>query len=321
MGELRSENGEASKNNLHPRNKHRTPYDFKQLISSCRELAQFVYVNEHGIRSIDFSDPGAVKMLNKALLKHFYDISAWDIPDGYLCPAIPGRADYIHYIADLLSSSNDGIIPKGNNILVLDIGTGASCVYPLIGHREYGWSFIGSDTDPVAISSAKKILDSNPSLSTAVDCRLQKDPAVMFNGILKDGERTDVSICNPPFHPSAEAALAATQRKVHNLGDRSTDKPVLNFGGRNNELWYKGGEASFIYAMIQESARIPQSCFWFTTLVSKKDTLPGLYKTLKKVEAAEVRTINMSQGQKKSRIVAWTFLNAEEQKNWRGGRW
>ena len=132
---------------LHPRNKHRGRYDFEKLTESNPELAPYVKLNPHNDLSIDFFNPDAVKMLNKALLKQYYDIANWDIPSHYLCPPIPGRADYIHHIADLLGSCNKGNIPSGNKIKCLDIGVGANCIYPLIGNKEYGWSFIGCDID------------------------------------------------------------------------------------------------------------------------------------------------------------------------------
>src|SRR5258708_22168599 len=129
------------KENLHPRNSHRAGYDFKQLGKSSPDLKAFVYLNQYHDESIDFSNPDAVKALNKALLKYFYGVDHWDIPEGYLCPPIPGRADYIHYVADLLSENNNGTVPRGNKINVLDIGMGANCVYPLIGSSVYDWQF------------------------------------------------------------------------------------------------------------------------------------------------------------------------------------
>ena len=297
----------SEKNSLHPRNPHRFRYDFKQLIQSCPALSPFVFVNKYDSQTIDFANPSAVKMLNRAILKHFYQIAYWDIPANYLCPPIPGRADYIHYIADLLSSSNRGIIPKGKAIKVLDIGVGANCVYPIIGNYAYGWTFVGSDIDPVAIKSAKHIIENNDSLWGNIEVRLQSSSSNIFKGIIMPDEVFDVSICNPPFHSSLAEANAGTQRKIKNLGDKQTSKTTLNFGGQNAELWCEGGEESFIKKMILESATIPKSCLWFTSLVSKKEHLPSIYRNLKMVEVVESRTIDMAQGQKISRIVAWTF--------------
>jgi len=151
----------AKKERLHSRNKHRERYDFKLLTNSCPELTQFITENKYGDETIDWFNAEAVKILNKALLIHYYNLTYWDIPSGYLCPPIPGRADYIHHIADVMSISNNGEIPKGQHIKCLDIGVGANCVYPIIGNSEYGWSFIGSDIDPDAINSAAKILSNS----------------------------------------------------------------------------------------------------------------------------------------------------------------
>lgn len=309
------------KSGLHPRNKHRFRYDFEQLIQSCAGLARYVSPNPYQDPSINFGDPEAVKMLNKALLKYFYHITYWDIPAGYLCPPIPGRADYIHYLADLLASCNDDVIPVGKRVSALDIGVGANCVYPLLGQSEYGWRFVAADVDPVAVRSAKKMLTANARLADHIELRLQTKPANIYSGIIKPGEKFDVTICNPPFHASLQEAEQGTRRKLNNLGKPASQKPVLNFGGQNAELWYPGGEAAFVRIMIEQSARMQQQCFWYTTLISKKDNLPTVYRLLKKAGALDVRTIRMAQGQKISRIVAWTFLNGNQQKEWSVKRW
>ena len=309
------------KSDLHPRNKHRFRYDFKQLSQCCPELAAFVSVNKYNNESIDFSNPLAVKTLNKALLKQFYGISNWDIPANYLCPPIPGRADYIHYMADLLIASNKDILPQGDSIKILDIGVGANCVYPIIGKSEYDWHFVGSDIDPVAIKSAKNIIESNDSLKDAIELRLQTSSSAIFRNIIKSGEMFDMSICNPPFHASLAESEAGTERKWKNLGIKKDNKTALNFGGKNNELWCQGGEEAFVHKMIEQSAQLPLSCFWYSTLVSKKSNLAGVYRLLKNLNAFDIKTIDMAQGQKVSRIVAWTFLNDLQQKNWRIKRW
>lgn len=306
---------------LHPRNKHRQRYDFQKLIKSCPALSPFVRLNEFQDESIDFANADAVMMLNKALLKHYYNIQYWQIPPGYLCPPIPGRADYIHYVADLFAASNKGIIPKGNQIKCLDIGVGANCIYPIIGSTEYGWHFTGSDVEPEAIKAAATIVEKNLTLKTKIELRLQQNASDIFNGILQADDFFDVTICNPPFHASFEEAQAGTLRKLSNLNHKKITKTTLNFGGKNKELWYDGGEENFIRKMIIQSKNFTASCFWFTTLVAKSDHLKAIYIALEKVQAIEVKTITMSQGNKLSRFVAWTFLNHDQQQKWVKEKW
>jgi len=308
---------------LHPRNRHQGRYDFPQLIKSSPELAAFVIINPYGKESIDFANPAAVKVFNRALLKAFYGIAHWDIPAGYLCPPIPGRADYLHFLADLLGDCNGGSIPRGAAVRVLDIGVGANCIYPLLGHSDYGWQFLGSDIDPTALAAAKAIVQSNPGLSNAIQLRQQSDRARIFLDLLQPDERFDLTLCNPPFHASLDEATRGSQRKWRGLGklDPKRKLPVLNFGGQNTELWYEGGEAAFVSKLIKESAQLPKQVFWFSTLISKASNLPGVYAALKKAGALEVRTVEMAQGQKQSRFVAWTFLNTGQREAWRKERW
>jgi 23S rRNA (adenine1618-N6)-methyltransferase len=318
-----------TKTELHPRNPHRERYDFPKLIGECPELKAFVSKNAYGDESIDFSNPEAVKVLNRALLKHFYGIHAWDIPDQYLCPPIPGRADYIHTAADLLAEKNRGEVPKGRNIRVLDIGTGANLVYPLIAQATFGWSMVGSDIDERALQSASRILSLNPEIRgepTAIELRHQPREDHLFPGIIKSGEFFHLSVCNPPFYSSFEEAQAGSERKWRGLGKKrapepegrrpfgkkptnaKVEAPHRNFGGVSHELWCEGGERDFIVKMIDESNRYSQQVGWFTSLVSRETSLPTIENTLKRTRVTDARLIEMSQGQKKSRIVAWTFI-------------
>jgi 23S rRNA (adenine1618-N6)-methyltransferase len=308
------------KSELNPRSQHRTRYNFDALIKSHPELANFVAPNKYGDDSVDFFNPDAVKALNTALLKHHYKVEFWDIPKDYLCLPIPGRADYIHNIADLLKEHHSEI-PKGNQIKGLDVGVGANCIYPIIGNHEYGWSFIGSDTDETAITSAKTIEQQNSNLKSNLEIRRQDTSNAFFKGILKEDERIDFTICNPPFHASLQEAQKASSKKLRNLKGKSKGKPILNFGGQYNELWTKGGEARFVKDMIYESKHFGKKCFWFTSLISKETTLKPTYKILQKVNATEVKTIEMGQGHKISRFIAWTFLTPQEQKEWATARW
>jgi 23S rRNA (adenine1618-N6)-methyltransferase len=297
----------ATKAQLHPRNQHSDGYDFVQLIAQTPELDAFTTRNPAGLTTIDFQNVSAVRMLNRALLKTHYNIEFWDIPDNALCPPIPGRADYVHYLADLLASSHTKKIPKGRDIKVLDIGTGASLVYPLIGQSEYGWDFTGTDIDPASITSAQKISEIN---KLDITLKLQDKRENIFKGVIEQGDVFHLSMCNPPFHASMEQATKGTQRKWKNLGKGQSAK--LNFGGQNAELWCPGGEIKFIARMIEQSTEFADQCLWFSSLVSKKDNLQPLHRILKKAKVTDFKVVEMAQGQKTSRFIAWTFIQESQ---------
>ncbi len=290
---------------MHPRNRFREGYDFPRLISRSPALAEFVAPAKHGSASIDFADPRAVMALNQALLADAYGLS-WSLPRGALCPPIPGRSDYVHALADLLSGGVDSKIPRGRTTKILDIGSGANAVYPMIGAAEYGWSFVATEIDQTAMRWARQVVRINRGIAPLIEHRPQPNPNAIFNGVTNTGERFAASMCNPPFHASAQEAAEASMRKRKNLALLNAEP--LNFGGSANELWCSGGEVGFIERMIAESAARPNLCGWFTTLVSKSDHVTRLRKSLRRVDPAIVNVIEVAQGQKKSRILAWTFL-------------
>ncbi len=318
---MAAEKKNEEKFRLHSRNKNRERYDLAGLIVAEPELKNYIKPNKFGEDSVDFADPLAVKLLNKALLAHYYNLKNWDFPDDNLCPPVPGRADYVHYMADLVAQSNFGIFPAGEKVTCLDIGVGASAIYPLIGVTEYGWNFIGSDIDERSIESAKKIVAANEILHNKINFRFQENSRNIFEGIISAEEKIDLTICNPPFHATREEAAKGSRRKVQNLIGKRVKNPELNFSGLSSELVYEGGESAFIHQMISESGKFAQNCFWFSTLVSKQSNLKGIYKALNDMEVTALKTIPLGTGNKSSRIIAWSFLNKAEEKEWRETRW
>ncbi|CAI8164140.1 MAG: Ribosomal RNA large subunit methyltransferase F [Polaribacter sp. SA4-10] len=279
---------------LHTNNKFNTSYDFDELIIKNPSLKEFVLENKFGSISIDFSNPTAVKELNKALLYTYDKISTWIFPDENLCPPIPGRLDYIHHLADLISEEK--------NIKILDIGTGATCIYPLLGVAEYNWDFVAIDIDINSLDTAQDIIDDN-SLDTKIKLRQQLDENQILKGILNDDDSFSAVICNPPFYKSAEEARGANRRKNRNLGNSS----VRNFAGNNNELWYIGGEKAFLHNYLFESSLYKDRSIWFTSLVSKKENVESMEKSSKKLGATAFKVIPMNQGNKVTRIVCWKY--------------
>lgn len=286
-------------------------------MQSYPALQPHVLIKPDGGKTIDFANPNGVKALNAALLSHYYQVQVWDVPAGYLCPPVPGRADYIHYLADLLAKDNQGVVPKGNTIKGLDIGTGANVIYPIIATRSYGWQMVGTDIDAISIKSANTIIASNAALTNQINVRQQLEPQHIFTGVVKPDEHFAFCMCNPPFHQSAEQAKAVSQRKIRNLTKNKSKRgsPVnnqkqsvaLNFAGQSNELWCEGGELQFIQRMIAQSPEYANQIRWFSSLVSKKDNLIQIYKSLRELGITEVKTVEMAQGQKVSRFVAWRF--------------
>jgi 23S rRNA (adenine1618-N6)-methyltransferase len=311
----------AIKHGLHPRNAHRNRYDFPALIASHPALEAFVQTNSFGDLSVDFADPAAVKMLNTALLAHHYAIRDWDIPAGYLCPPIPGRADYLHQLADLLADSHRGTLPRGPIVRGLDIGTGANAIYPLLGQAMYGWCFAGTEIDPVAAANAEKLFAANAHATGALEIRIQEHPDDILANCINRDEYFDFSLCNPPFHASAEEAAAASQRKLRNLGREQPGAPRLNFEGLPHELWCEGGEREFIHQMISQSRPLARNILWFSSLVSRQEHLPQLFAQIERIGARQWRTLDMAQGQKISRAVAWSFHTPAEAQHWARSRW
>jgi len=293
---------------LHPRNIHQGRYDLAALEATLPELREIIFDNDYGQQSLDFANPIAVKLLNKALLLHYYGLSYWDIPDGYLCPPIPGRADYLHHVADLLARDQGRKIPFGEGVHILDLGVGANLIYPILGTSLFEWNFVGTEIDLKALSNAAALIAANPRLEGKISLRYQANAQLIFDSVIEEGDFFEACLCNPPFHESAEVARDGSKRKIKNLKGLTTANPVLNFGGQATELWTAGGEIGFIGRMIQESVSIQEQVGWFTVLVSKATHLSYFQGLLDKAGVKSQRIIEMGQGNKRSRILAWSFL-------------
>lgn len=299
---------------LHPRNLHQGRYDFAALIAALPQLETYVRLNPSAEPTIDFTDSQAVLMLNQALLAAYYQVKYWQLPPGYLCPPIPGRADYVHYLADLLARSYNEL-PKGKQIKLLDIGTGANVIYPIIASQSYGWKVCGTDIDTVAVKAAALIVAANPALKSHINIMQQHDAKAIFSGVITSDQRFHLTMCNPPFFASAAEAESASSRKWANLG-KAGQGHQRNFAGQQHELWCEGGELKFISQMITESQLYKQQVCWFSTLVSQQKHVSTLKKLLRSVGAVQSEIIEMRQGQKVSRILAWSFLTPQQQMHW-----
>lgn len=157
----------SGKQTTHPRNKYadRAP-DFKALGQAFPELQQHLRLHQGGA-TIDFRNAAACKALTRALLQHDFGIT-WDVPDGQLVPPVTNRANYIHWLEDLLVLSPQ---PNTEFVTGLDVGCGANCIYPLLGAALNGWRFVGTDITDIALEWAKQNVGSNPNLAKLIEIR------------------------------------------------------------------------------------------------------------------------------------------------------
>lgn len=309
----------AVKASMHPANPHLAGYDMAALVQTYPALTPFLVTTPRGEHSVDFADPLAVKALNQALLAHHYQLPFWDLPEGYLCPPVPGRLDYLLYLADLLKNSHQGKTPKSRQLKLLDVGCGANLIYSLLAARHFGWQVLASDIDQGALEHGARLLAQH-QLAGKIELRQQTQAQDIFDHLLKAGEYIDVTLCNPPFHRTAEEAAAGSARKRDNLG-LASDAAALNFAGRSHELWCDGGELAFIQRMMQQSVAVGHQVFWFSSLVSKKEHVAPLQAMLNKLGATTQQVVEMAQGNKQSRFIAWSFLTSAQQQVWRQHRW
>ncbi len=286
-------------------NPHTGPYDLQALIKAVPDLKPFVFTNRHGNVTVDFSDPDAVKMLNRAILKKDYGIKFWNFSSQSLVPPIPGRVDYLCELFDILEISS-----LQESAKIFDIGTGANCIYPILGVKMFNWDFVASEVSVQSIKEANLIIEAN-HLNNSIKVRLQENKQHILKNVLNEEEKITASICNPPFYKNEEDAIKATKKKWRGLKQEGIER---NFGGKATELWYKNGEKGFIQNYIYDSSFYKYNCAWFTCLVSDKDLLRPLKVALKQYNPAQVKVIKMKAGTKVSHVLLWSYLTEEELK-------
>lgn len=272
---------------MHPQHRLAQGYDFNLLMQEYPQLRPYQLTNEYGELSLNFGDATCVRLFNTVLLHKYFDIAHWNIPSENLFPTIPGRADYLYYLRDKLGNGSKKI---------LDIGTGAGVIYPLLGHALFGWKFVGTDINQQSLRHADNILNQNNFSSTEIELRTQPLKNHIFKGVIKADDYFDASICNPPFYHSTKQAARWNEKKWK-------QKPILI--GVNDELIFPGGEVAFITLMLAESVQYSGQIKYFTSLVSKQTSLAFIKKQCINLNIRHIEIIEFSTGRKKSRMLIW----------------
>ena len=108
--------------------------------------------------SLDWKDPAALLALTRCLLKADFGLPSFHLPSGHLCPPVPQRLSYVRWVAALLEEQG----PQGHRgRRGVDVGCGASCIFPLLSVRCFGHDFVATDCDAAALRSAQRNVRDN----------------------------------------------------------------------------------------------------------------------------------------------------------------
>lgn len=319
-------------NQLHHRNIH-IDDDFLLISEKYPEFRKCIKIL-NGNMCINYNNPTALYCISKVLLHHRYNL-IWDMPDNFLIPTVPSRANYVHFISDLLTPehvyntetvSNKGslndtetikfnthqdfcsveLIPRGKQVLGLDIGIGANSIFSLLCNKIYSWNMVGTDISSESLKVSDSIIKNN-NLSDCITLLLQENPEDILLGILDRPEiktlNFSFTICNPPYYDSIEDS----EMNVH---------PNRYRVCKNYEVITQGGESQFILKMYSQSKIFRKRVIWYTSQVSKLKNLKFLRNALgKEIVSNELKSLiftTLKQGKHDKWVIAWSFFEKEE---------
>ncbi|XP_015280020.1 PREDICTED: methyltransferase-like protein 16 [Gekko japonicus] len=289
----------ALNKSMHARNRYKDkPPDFAYLASKYPEFQRHVQVGLSGRVSVNFKAPEAVRALTCTLLKEDFGLQI-DIPLERLIPTVPLRLNYIHWVEDLMAMQD----PAGKASVVwgIDIGTGASCIYPLLGATLNGWHFIATEVDDVCFSYAKKNVEQN-NLSDLIKVVKVPQKTLLLDALEQESEVIyDFCMCNPPFF--------ANQLEAKGVNSRNPRRPPpssVNTGGIT-EIMAEGGELEFVKRIIHDSLQLKKRLRWYSCMLGKKCSLAPLKEELRIHGVPKVTHTEFCQGRTMRWALAWSF--------------
>ena len=258
---------------------------------------------------MDWRDPEATRALTQAILHTRYRLDVL-LPRDRLCPAVTGRANYIRFLHAILAEPRSSAAPTdppsaaagaggGDEVWGVDVGTGASCIYALLGARLHGWHFVATDTDRDSLLCAQQNVERN-GLGHLVETRLVTEESIVESVVA--ARRVDFVMCNPPFFDTEDRTGPRSRNPMRacpmTAGERSTP----------------GGETAFVKRLVDESTRAPRQCRWWSSLLGCKRSLRAVWDYLHGGCAAlprelplTVREGELVQGRTARWVIAWSF--------------
>lgn len=197
----------------------------------------------------------------------------------------------------------------------VDVGTGASCIYALLGARVNNWRFVATESDAASFASAQANVARN-GLSDRISVRKVETVRLLLEPLstpTPDEFGSDdaakkatppattppttyhFSMCNPPF--------------FDDMSEADTN-PQTSCMGSANEMVFPGGEVAFVGHLIADSLELRTRVLWYTTMVGRKASVRKILALLRAQQVPHMRTTEFFQGRTKRWGVAWTFVSA-----------
>lgn len=282
---------------MHSRNPYQTPPDFTRLADGFPDLKPFLKKTSSGV-GIDFHDEAAQRCLTQALLFCDFGLSLI-LPPDRLCPPVPNRLNYILWIEDIQKACAK-VRPIRSVIRGVDIGTGASAIYPLLGCRTNPtWKFWATEIDQKSAECALKNIQSNNLSDRIKIVQVAPDDKIFPTAIFENEQGIDFTMCNPPFYGSREEVLNSAEAKE--LG------PSGACTGAETEMITTGGEVAFVKRMLEESLQLRDHCQWYTSMLGKMSSLTYIVQHLKFAKIENYAVTEFIQGKTRRWAVAWSY--------------
>ncbi|KAF3767237.1 hypothetical protein M406DRAFT_39337 [Cryphonectria parasitica EP155] len=255
----------TSRGDFYFRNLYAKEPDFRQLARQDADFRAILKPNDQ----LDFTDPAAV----------------------------PNRHNYILWLKQLLDSSSYN--EPGGKLSGLDIGTGASCIYPLLGCAQRPWSFIATDIDADNLKHAIKNVALN-SFEDRIRIVSRKPEDLLIPLEELNLSHIDFVMTNPPFYQSEAEMLKSAAKKSRPPHSACTGAPV--------EMVCDGGEVAFVSRILEESLVLKDRVQWYTSMFGMVSSLEVMVEKVRERGINNYAVMEFLQGNKTRRwALAWSF--------------
>lgn len=273
--------------------------------------------------------------ITELIVKEYFLVSNYKLNRKKLCPRVTNRLEYLKKVEQYLMDGLKIVKCKKSNFIekpiekeekrwIIDIGTGSSLIYPIIGMKMNDRNhFIVTEIDPESILDIKKHINSNNNFENRIFLIEMKEneDLIPLNKIIELKKKIGISsisylICNPPFYSNEiDYNNRSFKKKKLKKNELIISKSECFY---NKENFDDGGELLFVKQIIQQSLSIQtsfdneiKSIFfntWFTSQIGIYDNYKKLLSYFKEIGIKNFTSFTID-FQTKRWVISWSFNN------------